>query len=704
MNKISDFLKKHNTVLLFVLIVLAGFAFRYSIVLRDTARLEQKTGAKFAPYLVESAVMYSYINQFADGKSIAGVDPALPAMKHVKSAEQMSLSLEYAGGWLLKARRFFCGTPPDGVYERSREETGFLRAAFCFYIALSFGFIFLALRFLKVPAVFAALSSLIAVFSAAALGRYTGQDLIKGAFAMPLLTAYIAAAAGAVYGKYKLRKISLVFAFSSAAAAVASWDASQIVIGMLALCEIVRIIFTNQPGRKTRDLWLMTYLALGLCALIIPYNRLHGAFFSPILQFALPAAIILNTIPAKFKRYWRFAVLILLGVWCGVLSWLSPFAGNYSHFAELLQAKLKHGNILPADPAELTFNVRYLWTPELHSATWKMTKMIFPGLIWCLLILWIFYIIRNIIIRKANRRFTAEKVAAWELTRWLILTVAAFIMYAFMARFRDISVLFAVFSVGLFSAILIRRSSGKAWYCIILLILAGTVAVEWHNSRHLQRGYPQGLDKTAELVKYLRQHDLTGKVFLSDMQTSAMLKGYTNASILVQAKYELPEVRSLTEEYIMTFFHGDMEKFVDFCQKNQTDYLLIHVPTITTSWKVPYSYCYVSNTKRLKKNTAAGLLGIGRGSRNFYELPLPENIKNKAGYRLYKFVSSENIKQARELNTAAWEAYYLGNHKAARKLIRKAYRLHPDKDNNYQAYIRICRKLPKSADLPAKKK
>ncbi|MBO5923543.1 MAG: hypothetical protein J6Q81_03415, partial [Lentisphaeria bacterium] len=129
MNKTFDFFKKHRTAFLFILLVLTGFAFRYSIMQRDITKLEQKTGAKFAPYLVESAVMYSYINKVADGKSIAGVDPSLPAMKDVKASEQMSLSLEYAGGWLLKAKRFFCGTPPEGEYERSYEETGFLRTA-----------------------------------------------------------------------------------------------------------------------------------------------------------------------------------------------------------------------------------------------------------------------------------------------------------------------------------------------------------------------------------------------------------------------------------------------------------------------------------------------------------------------------------------------------------------------------------------------
>ena len=702
-NKIFVFCRKYSTGILFVLLIIAGFSFRYSIAQRDIAKLERKTGVRFAPYLVESAIMYSYINKVADGESIAGVDPALPAMKNVKAAEQMSLSLEYAGGWLLKLYRFFHGDTVDGEYEKSYAETTFLRKAFCFYIALSFGFIFLAMRFIKIPSVIAAFAVLIAVFSAAALGRYTGQDLIKGAFAMPLLTAYIAAGAGAVYGKYKMRKTALIFAFLTAAAAVASWDASQIVIGLLAVCGCLRVIFTNQPGSKQRNLWLMTWLALVLCALLIPYNRQHGAFFSPVLQLLLPGAIILNSIPAKVKRWRRLLILPVLILWCGIISYFSPFAGNYGHFSELLLAKLKHGNILPADPAVLSFNVRYLWTPELHSASWKMTGMIFPGIIWCLLILWGIYIIRNIMLRRSNRLSLQEKVASFELTQWVMLTVIAAVMYVYMARFRDISILFAVFSAAVFSAMLVRHTSSKAWYCFIVLLLAGTVAVEWRNSRHLQRGYPQGLDKTAAMIKFLRKYDLAGKTILSDMQTSAMLKGYTNASILIQAKYELPEVRALTEEFIMTFFQQPPEKLAEFCQKNGVDYLLIHVPTVTTSWKIPYSYCYVSNTKRLKKNTAAGMLGIGRGHGNFYELPLPENIRNKAGYRLYKFISSENIKQAKRLNTAAWEAYYLGNHKAARKFIRKAYKLHPDKDENYQAFIRICRTLPRSVDLPKKK-
>ena len=701
-NKIFRFCKKYQTLLLLPVTVIIGFAFRCNIMLRDTAKLEEAAGAKFAPYLVESAVMYGYINKVADGESIAGIDPALPAMKNVKAAEQMSLSLEYAGGWLLKLYRFFHGVPTNGEYEKSYAETAFLRKAFCFYIALSFGFIFLALRFLKVPALIALLATAIEIFSAAALGRYTGQDLIKGAFALPLLTACIAAAAAAVHGTSRQRKTALLFAFFTAFAAVASWDASQMIIGLLAICEIIRNIFTNTPSTKRRDLWLTTFLALTIAALFIPYNRMHGAFFSPVLQFLLPGAIAVNFIPAAAKRYWRILSVIALAIWSWVVTIISPFAGNYSHFAELLQAKLKYGNILPADPAVLNFNIRYLWTPELHSATWKMTRMLFPGVIVCFIMLWIIYLIRNIILRKTNRLTLAEKVWSWELTNSVSMTIIAAAMYVYMARFRDIAVLFAVFAIALFSAVVIRRSRSKVWHCIIVLILAGTAAVEWHNSRHLKRGYPQGLPQTAELVKYLRKYDLAGKLFLSDMQTSTLLKGYTDASILIQAKYELPEVRNLTEEFIMTFFNEKTVKFAQFCKKHNVDYLLIHVPTITTSWKIPYSYCYVSNTKRLKKDSAAGQLGIGKGGRNFYELPLPKTVKNIGGYRLYKFLSDEDLRRSKDLTIAAWEACYLGQYKKARHLIRQAYSLNPGINECYKAYVKICRTLPPEITLRKK--
>ena len=95
MKKIIDLVRKYCIYLLPLLIIAVGFTFRYSIAKRDIIKLEHATGAKFAPYLVESAIMYGYINKVADGENISGADPALPAMKDIKASEQMSLFLEY---------------------------------------------------------------------------------------------------------------------------------------------------------------------------------------------------------------------------------------------------------------------------------------------------------------------------------------------------------------------------------------------------------------------------------------------------------------------------------------------------------------------------------------------------------------------------------------------------------------------------------
>ena len=701
--KIFDFSKKFSAIILFLAIIVAAFVFRSSVARRDTAKLEQAIGARFAPYLVESAVMYSYINKVADGESIAEVDRSLPAMQNFKAAEQMSFSLEYAGGWLLRLYRYIYGKTPPGAYEQSYEESRFLRNAFAWYIALLPAFIFLALRLAKVPVCIALAAALLEVFSAAALGRYTGQDLIKGAFALPIFGAYLAASSGALYGSQKIRRFALIAAALTAAAAVASWDASQMLLGLLALSEMIRAVITNRSSRKRRDLWLMTFLAVTLTALCVPYNRAHGTFFSPVLLGLIPGAILMNIKYSRANRLCKIGLLILLAITAFAGGKLSPFAGNYGHFAELVSAKIRFFNRLPADPGLLTFNQRYLWTPELHSASWKITRMIFPALLYLLPAAWLGYIVQSIYLKKQRRFTLIRRVRSWEITQWVLLTVIAAVMYAYFMRFRDITVIFAVMATAFLFTSLYRQSSSRVWHAILLVILLGAVAVEWRQSRRLQRGYPQGLHYTAEMLRYLRQYDLAGKVFLSDMQTSTMLKGYTNASILVQAKYELPEVRKITEEFILTFFNRPIAEFADFCYRNKVDYVLVHLPTVTTPLREPYSYRYISNRPKLRRTAAAGILASGAPAENFFEIALPAKITNINGYRLYRFVSSKDLKQAAELTDLALEEYYLGKRKRARKLIRQAVKLAPGLNSSYKAYVLICRRLPDADDLPKRK-
>ena len=262
LKKITDFLGRKQTLIVFLLIFVLGGLFRNHIAQRDLAGLEKAAQAKFAPFLVESAVMYSYMNKFADGEDIAAVDPALPAVSHRPAAEQMSLSLEYAGGWLLRLRRMICGAPTEGEYERSYAESRFIRYALTWYLALVPALVFLMLRFFKVSTIVAAASALGYTCSVAALGRYTGQDLIKGAFALPLLAGFLCAYAAALRGRYRTRKVACVLGALCAAGAVISWDAAQFTIGLLALMEIVRALVSGRTSVKRRDFFCLLILRL----------------------------------------------------------------------------------------------------------------------------------------------------------------------------------------------------------------------------------------------------------------------------------------------------------------------------------------------------------------------------------------------------------------------------------------------------------
>ena len=703
LEKLLFFSKKYATLLGALAVFFIAFAFRNSIVERDLKALEQSTGCKFAPFLVESAVMYSYINSFAAGSSIGGVDPALPGMADRKVSEQMSLSLEYAGGYLLKAYRRIHGEPEPGIYEPSYAESRFLRKSFTWYLALAPMFIFLMLRWMRVPFWYAFAGAAIQIFSAAALGRYTGQDLLKGAFAWPLLTAYLACYAASLHGRYRTRQIALIGAMLTAAAAMASWDASQMLIGALALSDIIAAIVCRRSNRKYRNFYLATFIAMTLTALLVPYCQAHGSFFSPVIQWLLPAAILCHCRQEKHRRVWQIAGTAVLGLWSIGVMYFAPFAGNYNHFTDLLIAKLKFGNVLPADPALLTFDQRYLWTPELHSATWQTTKMIFPAALPLLVIIFAISILCAFFKRKSCP-WNMHKVQLLSRNiQFAALTLTWFAVYIFFMRFRDMTMLFAALALPAGCYALYRLHRSKSVYYVLLALLLLSTAVEWRASRRIKRGYPAGLNYAAAMLKHVRQYDLSGKTVLTDMQTSSYLKGYTDAGILIQAKYELPEVRQLTQDYVNKFFNAPLDEFVLFCEVNKVDYILIHIPTITTPGNIPYSYRYISNTANLRKDSAAVQLGmLNQRQADFYEIALPPEVRNINGYRLYKFIPEEDIKRADRLTGRAIKAYQKGQRKKARAMIKKAYRMAPagPESRIYQCYFRITGDLPPEITLP----
>lgn len=702
LKKTIDFLVSKQTLIVFLLIFVLGGVFRNYVAERDLRGLEKASQAKFAPFLVESAVMYSYMNKFADGGDIAAVDPALPAVSHRPAAEQMSLSLEYAGGWLLRLRRMICGTSAEGEYEYSYEESRFIRYALTWYLALVPALIFLMLKFLKVSTLIAAVSAWGYACSVAALGRYTGQDLIKGAFALPLLAGFLCAYAAALRCHYRGCKAASVAGALCAAGAVISWDAAQFTIGLLALMEILRALFSGKNVSRRRDFFLLTHIALTLVAITVPYHRAHGFIFSPTMLLVLPGAWLVNLMPVKRRRLKQIAVLALLAAVSWTLAAVSPFSGNYEHFGALMRAKLRFLNQLPANPGLLTFDQRYLWTPEMHSATWQITKVIYPGIVPLLAVILAVLIVKYIFCRKKSHLTLSGQVQQQEFIRFAMLTAVAFVLYIFLMRFRDLTMLFAAIALPLGLSLLMIKGR-KAWNLLLILLIIAAAAMEFRTALLVRRKYPQSISHSAALLKELRRYTFKNQTFLADMQSSTFLKGYTDASILVQAKYELPEIRQLTQEFVLKLFRAPQKEFVQFCARNKVNYLLIHMPVITTPVNIPYSYRYMADCKDLIPGTTAfALAGGGNLTGNFYEVDLPETISRVYGYRLFYFTPPANVVKARKLTERALELYYLGKRKSAQKMIRRAYAIAPGQGKVYEAFTIICRRPPPVLKPPLK--
>ena len=690
----------------FLLVLAAAFFFRNAIAERDMAALRRTIGADFVPFSVESAMMYGYLRAFADGRTLAGTDPALPDMPHYRIAEQMSLNLEYVGGLLLRAKRALAGRGERGAYEDCPEESRLVRYWFTLHIALAAALLFLLLRALHLPWFPALGGALIEVFSAAALGRYTGEDLIRGAFALPFLTAFLLFLVKAERSRHWLWRVAL---FGSVFLSAAAWDASQILIGAVALWEILRRVAGGAPSAKRRNLWLLCHLALVLAALLLPYQRAHGAFFSPVVLWVLPGAWLVNWCGGPKAHFWRtLGVLLLLGIAAWTVMHFAPFRDNYSHFGELLQAKIRFANRLPRDPALLTFDQRYLWTPELHSADWHLTRMVFP---WALP-LWAVLAVGAMLAGPAKRwrrgrrpdasfrrRFAGD---AW---RFGGLTAGFFLTFCFFARFRDMTTLLLAVALPLVLALWMNRSARQGalrrrgyWLGAVLILAAA--GLEWRNSIHLRRGRPDGMAATAELIRVLRQADLNGAVMLGDMQISPLLKCYAGASILIQPKYELPEVRAITREYLETFFRGSLRDFSDFCARHHVDYVVVHLPAVLTPASVPYSYRYIANAERLRQDSAASLMLRRAGRlREFRPVALGKAHDVDHHYRIFRYISPHDRSEAARLAELAQERYYAGRRRAAARLIRRAWRHDPGGRRLYELYIRFTGELPPEPSL-----
>ncbi|MEM4247954.1 MAG: hypothetical protein QXH80_01695, partial [Candidatus Nanoarchaeia archaeon] len=619
-------------------------------------------------------------------------------LEEKKVSEQMSLGLEYFLGYAYKLKKMILGAPNkhDTRFEDNPDFTHFARRQIRFWISLTAGIIFLWLVLAKQPIWSSLIFSLIYAVSPAAISRATGQDLIRELFAIPFIAAFF------MFFHLWLLKRLRFFIFASMLSlfcALAFWDMSQLCLAIWGTWELLRLSF-GSPINSKRRLFYFSVFGTGFLAwLIVPYLRCHAFIFSPPMSVILPSIILLSFIKSdRIKIFKRIAIvfstLIVILALRYFLSPLFSYGENYEHFLNLIISKIRFMNVKPANPSLLDFDSRILWTPALHSATFRTFRFLFPALPWLIGIILI-----GILFLPAVQRKEIFVNASLPLFTGLFFLF----LFIFMVRFHVLSIIFLTVSGGFLLGPIIRKVKKRSFKILLGVILCLVFAAEADFSLLLLqeggRSYEgEYLEETIELIRWFREADIKGKTVLAGFTISPMLKAYCGAKIVLQPKFELPQTRNAVENYLKTIYKGTEKDFKDFCAKYNVDFYVFDKGY--NGPLHPYSSRYCADAENFER-TAPVFRMYHKNERTklrgFYEIiPPPKFSSLNSKYLLFKVIDNKDFSDSLKYVEMACEALKNHNIMEACANAEKAVYLDPF---SYKARIIYAEIFAKPAEI-----
>lgn len=404
--------------------------------------------------------------------------------------------------------------------------------------------------------------------SPAAVVRSTGQELSHENTALPLLIAHLALYSLS-YQASGARRAALVLGSALFLAwAVCWWDLVLFYVLIWGVFWSVRIL----AGKATRGemlSWVFHVLVLSVAGLVNPYHRAHGLAVSPVLlwfygvilgQF-LEAAVRKGWIREAWSQPRTRMILTALPLVVGLLAG-GAFRESYGHFMALLWAKLRFLNVKPPDPALLTFEQRILWVPGLNSASWRLTRALFPGMLWVSLVLVPFWA------RRSELRSNPET------GQFLWFLCASLVAFAFFARMHVFTVVFAaiVMAWGLAHTLGRRTTLWPLGSGVVMALVAMEAAgVVLKPERWGRTGVYY--DELREMTEWLRAHVSPDPV-LANFGVSGSILAYGECPVVLHPKFESTRARERVRQYGEHMFLGTERSLRDWASRHGAEYLV----------------------------------------------------------------------------------------------------------------------------------
>ncbi len=694
------------------------------------------TRHNFMPYTIESGMMYSYAEDIASGKGVPRSDKGLLGMEDLTPWSQMNMGLEWflGYGYRLKSLIF-----KDGPYtpEQTRFESNPGLAQWCavqirLWASLTTGFIFLWLLVLRCPWGFALGGALLHAVALSAVARSTGQDLVRGEFCIPLITASILLGHW-IFVRGTWWKALLLFV--STALAFATWDLCQMLFGCWALFEIVRLAHGGDATYGRRLAWTAIYLAIAFNALFVPFHKVYLLIQSPLMLVAMPTLMLMLFKGHALDKLWKRALLaagcfLILHLAWNLAVRTHEYDSVYSHFGEVMKAKVKFMNDKPKDPRLLSFDARIMWTPSMHSATWPIAASFFPtgsallpfplpeavkGL-WhsmpFMLGVFAFGLLGGLLAERTRRGILRGLPRSLMPYAFTIGFICGFVV---IVRYHEFVILFLCVSLpllvqdllhalrskrrgpGFFGVLGSFKGGGKAAACVLICALAYGMATEAICSFvRGQRVYTGDvyLRQTAMLIEWFRSCRLEGKNAIADFTISPMLKAYCGMGIAMQPQYGIERIRRPTEIYLNIMYHGSEKELNEFCMKYNADFLVYDKGYVGPMGI--YSNRYMAAAVEIRGESMANMMYYWPDNLKwFYRIDPPKELKElSVKYAVYKVIRPQDRIDSIRMAFEGESALAAGDVQLAGRLAKAAVWLDPVSLGAKAFYFKVFKRAP----------
>jgi hypothetical protein len=460
--------------------------------------------------------------------------------------------------------------------------------------------------------------------------------------------------------------------------------------------EIVRLLLGGEAAPKRRRLWLVLYAAIVLAALLVPYHREHRLLASPLVLFALPLVMLGQHLAGRAWRV-RLPAMLLAALLCAGVWRLAAggMAENYGHFGNLMAAKLKYGNVKPADPDKLNFDARVIWTPGMHSADRMLLRLFFPMAIYGVPLLLLLSLATRRLRHSLRRRLPLFGMP-------LFLTSIYFAAFFYIVRYHEFAALFLCVLLPLLAHHVWHAArwlpSRIALVALLLLILGTEAHRTWTNRRG---GYAGAYyEETAGLIRWLRGEGIEDRPVMADFSLGPALKAYCGAKIFLQPQFELPQIRNSYQQFVHEIFLGDEKSLREFCESRGAELLVFDRGWGPQAPLHIYSARYMAAAKTIPETAPSVILShpaARKKLRGFYEFKPPKELEFiSRKYLLFKVISSKDYRNAQQYVRDAQTARAAGNPEHARILAKAAVHADP---LSFKARILYAELFGQAADI-----